>query len=241
MKERKTVWSESFEIDWEMVSMDHQIKLTDLIKLMLKTAVNHAEHLGFGFTNTSKEDLSWVLLRMNIQIERFPEWKEKMVVVTWPSKVKTLTAFREFEVNDQNNQLICRVTSEWSVINLKTRRPQPISSLKDLYTPSENRDSLTRTFHKPNPNQSFKALFTQPVRYTDMDMNGHVNAGKYFDWFSDALYEVIKTNNVHFISFHYQRECYIGETLTLERGIERPLEIRGLKPDGKPAFWASVE
>jgi acyl-ACP thioesterase len=237
----KAVWEETFEVDWEMVSLDNHMMLTDLIKAMLKSAVDHAEHLGFGFTNTSKEDLSWVLLRLNIQIERLPAWKEQIKVSTWPSRVKTLTAFREFEIKDAHDDVICRATSEWSVINLKTRRPQPISSLKDLYQPPEAREYLTRSFPKPDPKHTFEKLFQQKVRYTDMDMNGHVNAGKYFDWFSDALYEVSKTNNVGFISFHYQRECRLGETLTIEKGVENPLEFRGLKPDGKLAFWACAE
>lgn len=240
MKELKPVWEEIFEVDWETVSMDNHIKLTDLIKILLKMAVDHAEHLGFGFSNTSKDDLSWVLIRINVQIDRLPRWKEKIKIATWPSRVKTLTAFREFEVKDEQENVLCWATSEWSVINLKTRRPQPVSNLKNLYQPPE-RESLTRPFPKPDKKHDFETLFRQKVRYTDLDMNGHVNAGKYFDWFSDALYEVNGTNEVRFISFHYLRECRLGETLIIEKGIENPLEFRGLKPDGKLAFWACAE
>ncbi|MBN2638701.1 MAG: hypothetical protein JXR65_06395 [Bacteroidales bacterium] len=241
MEERKAVWEEIFEVDWETVSMDNHISLTDLIKMMLKVAVNHAEHLGFGYTDTSKEDLSWVLLRINVQMKRLPSWKEKIKVSTWPSRVKTLTAFREFEIKDEEENVICQATSEWSVINLKTRRPQPVSSLKELYQPPKTREFLTRPFPMPDNSHPFEELFSQKVRYTDMDMNGHVNAGKYFDWFSDALYEVSGTNKVGFISFHYIRECRLGEKITIEKGTDNPMEIRGVKPDGKLAFWACAE
>lgn len=241
MERKKAVWEEIFKVDWEMVSLDNHISLTDLIKMMLKSAVNHAEHLGFGFTDTSKDDLSWVLLRINVQINRLPSWKEKIKIATWPSLVKTLTAFREFELTDEQEKLICQATSEWSVINLKTRRPQPVSRLKDLYQPPKIREFIVRPFHRPDNRHRFEELFKQKVHYTDMDMNGHVNAGKYFDWFSNALYEVTQTNRVDFISFHYKHECLLGETISIEQGIENPMEFRGLKPDGKLAFWAYAE
>jgi acyl-ACP thioesterase len=241
-QEKKHFWKENNTVSWEDTTIDNHLSITALNRMMLQAAVNHAEHLGFGFTNTSKEDLSWVLLRINLKIDRLPAWKEKFEIVTWPSRVKAITAFREFEVKDGQGEMLCAATSEWSVINLKTRRPQRMSSLGNLANLFSGKVSIDVSFVKLDPKLEFEELFSVKVRYSDMDMNGHANAGKYFDWLSDAIYEVSGTNDIAFISFNYFHECLLGDTLTIEKSKGVPGFIRGFKTEeNKMAFWAQVE
>ena len=241
-KEIIKVWHESHEVSWEDTTVDNHLSITALDRDLLQAAVNHAEHLGFGFTNTSKEDLSWVLFRINIQISRLPSWKENYTVITWPSRVGALTAFREFEVVDKEGTPLAAATSEWSVINLKTRRPRRMSSLPHLFDHLTERIVLDRPFFKLDPKTEFEELFSVTVRYSDLDMNGHANAGKYFEWLSDAIYEMYGSNRVSFISFNYFQECLAGDVVSVQKSKNRPGFIRGFKTgSGKPAFWAKVE
>ncbi len=241
-QEKKHFLQENHTVSWEDTTIDNHLSITALNSMLLQAAVNHAEHLGFGFTNTSKEDLSWVLLRINLKINKLPSWKEKFTVVTWPSRVKAITAFREFEVKGEQGEIFCVATSEWSVINLKTRRPQRMSILGDLIDLFSEKAILDTPFEKLDPKLEFEELFSVKVRYSDMDMNGHANAGKYFDWLSDAIYEVSGTNDVAFVSFNYFHECLLGDTLIIEKSKNIPGFIRGFKTkENKMAFWAKVE
>jgi len=241
-KEIEKIWQENHEVSWEDTTVDNHLSITALDRDLLQAAVNHAEHLGFGFTNTSKEDLSWVLFRINIQINRLPSWKEKYTVVTWPSRVGALTAFREFEVADKEGTTLATATSEWSVINLKTRRPRRMSTLPYLFDHLTDRVVLDRPFFKPDPKIEFEELFSVTELYSDLDKNGHTNAGKYFDWLSDAIYENYGSNNVAFISFNYFQECMLGDTVSIQKSQDNSGFIRGFKTgSGKPAFWAKVE
>ncbi len=239
---KKQFWQENHLVSWEDTTLDNHLSITALNRFLLQAAINHAEHLGFGFTDTSKHDLSWVLLRINLQINRLPLWKEKFDVVTWPSRVKVITAFREFEVLGEKGEILCVATSEWSVINLKTRRPQRMNSLGDINSYFSDKDSIDSPFFKLDPKLEFEELFSVKVRYSDIDMNSHANAGKYFDWLSDAIYEISGTNDVAFISFNYFHECLLGDTLAVERSTDVPGFIRGFKTDeNKMAFWAKVQ
>ncbi len=242
MEEIKKIWREAHEVTWEDTTVDNHLSITALDRYLLQAAVNHAEHLGFGFTNTSKEDLSWVLFRINLQINRLPSWKEKYTVITWPSRVGALTAFREFEIVDNVGTRLAAATSEWSVINLKTRRPRRMSTLPHLFDHLTERIVLDRPFFKLDSGLEFEELFSVTVRYSDLDMNGHANAGKYFDWLSDAIYEQYGSNSVSFISFNYFQECLAGDVVSVQKSISEPGFIRGFKTgSGKPAFWARVE
>ena len=241
-QDKKKIWEEYHEVSWEDANIDNHLSLTALDRYLLQAAVNHAEHLGFGFSDTSKENLSWVLFRINMQINRFPAWKEKYSVLTWPSRVRALTAFREFEIRDEKYNLLGTATSEWSVINLKTRRPRRMSSLSHLYDYLTEKVSLEKPFFKLDPQLEFEELFSVTVRYSDMDMNGHANAGKYFDWLSDAIYEIYGNNAITFISFNYFQECLLGDTVSFQKSKGNTGYIRGVKDhENKTAFWAKVE
>ncbi len=241
-EENKMIWQEDFVVDWESVSMDNRMTLSALIRILLLGATNHAEAMGFGFTDTSKEDLSWVLLRINLKIERLPMWQEAISVLTWPSQVKALTAFREFEVVGKNKEVLCRATSEWSVINLKTRRPQRMEGLQFIEKHLVNEPNLVFPFPKINPKMDFEEIFSLQIHYSHMDMNGHANAVKYFDWLSDAVYEQFGTNDVSFVYFNYYHECMLGETISIQKSLEEPGVIRGFKTgEGKMAFLSKVE
>ncbi len=243
MKEEiRKIWEETHTVSWEDTALDNHLSITALDRDLLQAAVNHAEHLGFGFSDTSKEDLSWVLFRINLQINRLPEWKEPYRVSTWPSRVGALTAFREFEVRGREDELLASATSEWSVINLKTRRPRRMRSLPHLYDHITEKTALNRPFLKLDPEIPFEELFSVTVRYSDMDMNGHANAGKYFDWLSDAVYEMYGNNNVAFISFNYFQECLLGDRVSIQKSSNGSSFVRGVKTgDNKTAFWAKVE
>jgi acyl-ACP thioesterase len=238
----KEIWTEQHIVSWEETTVDNHLSITALDRVLLQAAVDHAEHLGFGFTNTSKEDLSWVLFRINLQINRLPAWKEKYKLFTWPSRVGALTAFREFEIRDEQNTLLAAATSEWSVINLKTRRPRRMSTLDHLYDHLTEKVTLNKPFFKLDPKIEFEELFSVKIRYSDLDMNGHANAGKYFDWLSDAVYEQYGHNRMAFISFNYFQECLLNDTVSIQKSRDGSGYIRGFKKEtGKTAFWAKVE
>jgi len=240
--EIKTIWQENHVVSWEDVTMDNQLSVTGLTRMLLQAAVSHSEHLGFGFSTTSKDLLSWVLFKFHLEIKRMPAWKEKIHLTTWPRKTKAITAIREFEVTDAQGNIICTASSEWSIIHLKTRRPQRLDSIKGLGEHVSGREAFTHPVERINPKVEFKDLFQLKVHYTDMDMNGHANAGKYFDWLSDAVYEIYQSNNIVFVQFSYHHECYLSDIICIQISDENQGLIRGFNlTQQHVSFLAKVE
>lgn len=229
-------------VSWEDVTLDNRLSITGLTRMMLQAAVSHSEHLGFGFSTTSKDQLSWVLFKFNLEINRMPAWKETIHLNTWPHKTKVITALRQFEVLDSRGAVLCTASSEWSIIHLVTRRPQRLDSIKGLSEHVSSRAVFTHPVERINPKVEFDELFQLKVHYTDMDMNGHANAGKYFDWLSDAVYEVYHSNDISFVQFSYHHECHLGDTISIQISEENPGLIRGFNlTQQQVSFLAKVE
>jgi acyl-CoA thioesterase FadM len=99
--------------NWDDTSPSGTLNLTGLNIMLQRAAVDHAEKLGFGYQVMSKLNLSWVLVRMNIEILRLPKWREKVILTTWPSNLTTISAFRDYTmINEKTGELLCNASSE---------------------------------------------------------------------------------------------------------------------------------
>ncbi len=241
METKQKVLIEEHTVAWDNISMNNTLYWADLNRILQQAAVNHAEHLGFGFTDISKENISWVLFRLHIEIIRLPRWKEKIKVLTWPSEVKTISAFREFEVRTLAGEPLCNASSEWLIIDMKTRKPRRIEEFHKFDNEMTPRKTLSTGIPKYGAKGEFTDMFTEKVRFSDMDMNGHMNAKHYFEWFADAFYEKFGQKDVSFLSMTYFNECLLGEEVIIQQSENDPAVFRGMKKEsGKVAFLAKA-
>ncbi len=229
-------------ISWDDVGMNKRLHWSALNKMLQKAAVNHAEQLGFGFTDISKNNVSWVLFRLHIQILRWPQWKEELEVTTWPSFVKSISAFREFEVKTAAGEPVCNASSEWLIIDLTTRKPRRVEEFHRFDNILTPKTTLTQPPPRYNAKGAFTDLFATEVRFSQMDMNNHMNALHYFNWFSDAFYMAHGDKTPNFLSMTYFNECMLGEKIIMQQSKSDPLVFRGYKPEkDKVAFLAAAK
>lgn len=237
----KRIWGKKLQVAWDETSPTGKLSLTGLSLILQRAAVEHAEQLGFGFTETSKDNISWVLFRLNLEIKRLPKWQENVVVQTWPRAIEKISAFREFVLLSESGEVLCNATSEWMIIDLTTRRPQLMNRFKSL----EHLNTPTKAFDIPlpklNSNCDFESIFSVTNRYSDLDMNGHTNARKYFDWLTDAIHELHSEKEISLLQMNYFSECNSGEEIDIQYCIEDKTTFRGLKQtNGKVAFIAQM-
>jgi acyl-CoA thioesterase FadM len=241
--ELQKLWSEHHLVSWDDTNLSGKLNLTGLNIMFQRAAVEHAEHLGFGYVEMSKENYSWVLIRINIQIHRLPVWREKVRLLTWPRSMQNLSAFREFELfSEQEDELLVTASSEWFLIDLDSRKPQRMEKMRRFEPFLTVRRAIDKTPARINRNQDFQDLFSITPRYSSMDMNGHTNARKYIDWLDDAIYKVYGERDISFLHMSYFHECRLDEELIIQSGEEGSGVIRGWKPEkDQVAFLAQVE
>jgi len=241
--DKKKTWIQYNQVSWDDTSPAGTLNLTGLNILLQRAAVEHAEHLGFGFQNTSKQNFTWVLIRLSIEINRLPKWHENIKLVTWPRSMEKLTATRDYTLFSENgNEILCNASSEWLLIDLITRRPQRMEIMSEFDKYLTHKNALKNPIPKLKKNQEFARLFSTTPGYSSLDMNGHTNARKYFDWLDDALFRVHGEQTYSLISMSYFHECKYGEKISIEAGTEDNKTIRGWKHElNELAFIAQVD
>ncbi len=237
----ETIWKQSLSIYWANTDISGKLSLPGLGQLLINTATQHAENLGFGYKELKNQNLNWILFRMNIKLNRRPEWNEPVTLTTWPSGIRGLAGLREFVMADEKGEKLCTATSEWLIIDLDSRRPKRLNQFEDILKFEEQEKAFTTTPPVANNKGDFSDLFSVTIRHSDMDLNGHVTARRYFDWMDDALYQIHKEKEIDLIQITFLNETYLDETIILQVD-ETNTTVRGIrKSDEKTAFMAAVQ
>ncbi len=168
-------------------------------------ADTNAEMLGAGRTFCMNNEIAWVVTHYLVDIIRLPKEAEELEFSTWPSGRGELKATRDFEIRDTSGNVIVRATSQWVMIDLKTRKPLRLSEVLPDWV-SEERRALDLPFEKfPDfsPTQTCKFF----IRYDDIDVNQHVNNAVYSSWATESVgFDFRDTHELRQLFINFKKE-----------------------------------
>lgn len=215
MSEDISRYRESFKIRASEVDEQGLSTLSAIAALFQEVAGNHALRLNFDITDLHKQNLTWVLHRMDIQMYRYPEWREHITIETWPAAGDRLRAYRDYRILDKDNTVIGVALSYWMMINLESRRPVRMPE-EVLELRLQNTDHVLEIKNdRIRPFDDGENSHSISVRRSDLDMNHHVNNTRYLEWMTDALPDS-RRQEVMNADIAFLQECTFGDELTSE-------------------------
>ncbi|AFG37541.1 acyl-[acyl-carrier-protein] thioesterase [Spirochaeta africana] len=205
------------------VDVEHLLRLSSLADMFQNSAWRSADVLGFGFHDLTSQGLAWVLSRMQITLDSYPDWGETVQLDTWPKRTDRLFALRDFELYSQSDKSepVVRASSAWLLIDLKTRRPRRLESLESAM-PSLDRDAIEATPVKLSCPDSMPLHNVVQVRRSNLDMNYHTNNAAYIAWIEDCIpMEMYQHRRIHELTVNFVGESFIGDQLTIEYQLDQ--------------------
>ena len=79
-------WTESFAVRSYEVTPQGHAALQTLCNYCQEAAGNHARALGLSRDAMLEHGMAWVLMRLRLQVQRYPDWEQAVHVETWPSE-----------------------------------------------------------------------------------------------------------------------------------------------------------
>ncbi|CAB1056445.1 hypothetical protein D1BOALGB6SA_1181 [Olavius sp. associated proteobacterium Delta 1] len=181
------VWREDYRIRSYEVDCRNRLSILSMFSFMQEAASKHAAALGVSIHQLLAENYTWLLSRLKIKIAGHPGWNDQIQVNTWPSGTQQLFALRDFKMYDADNQIIAAAISAWLVIDLQKRRPVRIAPFVARLKPIEGshilKDRLDKLPALSNP--VHEKCFA--VRFSDLDINQHVNNVKFVEWVVEGI------------------------------------------------------
>jgi len=242
--EREGIWTEEIRIHSYDVDPGRKISIESLLRYFQEAAWNHAEHLGLGYSQFRRRGHLWLLSRMMVVVDSYPGWGQSAVVRTWPCGSKSLLALRDFEVLDGQGRRQAAATSGWLIFDPQSRRPQrPEPILGSIRTFPDFR-AAGGDAPKLAALESGSAGAAAEVKYSDLDLNDHVNNAVYARWLLDS-YPVAfhRTHRVRSLAINFLAELDGNDSFeitTRAKGLRVCHAIRR-RIDGTEACRAEIE
>lgn len=175
------VWTESLRVRGHEVTPRGTVALPALCTYLPDVAGRHAEALGVSMRSLRAEHKAWILSHLHLTIDRLPRWEEEVAVETWPSGLDGLRATREFVLSVEDTE-VARATSAWLVFDTQRRRPaRPPQTVRTL-DPPDRPSVLPHKWEDVALPQRADYTQTFEARYSDLDLNRHVNSARLLEW-----------------------------------------------------------
>lgn len=244
MNEDNKIGTYSFVAEPFHVDFNGRLTMGVLGNHLLNCAGFHASDRGFGIASLNEDNYTWVLSRLAIELDEMPYQYEDFKIQTWVENVYRLFTDRNFAIIDKEGKKIGYARSVWAMISLNTRKPADLLALHggsivdyvcDEPCPIEKPSRIQVATQTPDT--------TLTAKYSDIDINGHVNSIRYIEHILDLFpIELYRTKHIRRFEMAYVAESYYGDELSFykEEAGENEYHVEVKKNGGEVVCRSKV-
>lgn len=241
------IWETTTKIRAFDVDASDRLKVNTILDYFQDAASNDAERLNFGYSNFVPRGLTWVLSWAKFEFIHYPKFIDEVKIQTWGKKQHKLYSIRDYLMFNSNEEITCRGTSAWLLIDSKSLRPKILPQLFPEIKMHGTKDALTDLPQKIVPTVKSNLIFTTQIRYSDIDLNQHANNASYIKFMLDCFEkEFHKEHSIKSLVVSFNAESKFGDEIHLYKGTEKDnplthyIEAKNLA-SSKMVFQALVE
>lgn len=208
----------NFKVRTSEIDAGKTLKISSLVQLMQECSMQNVLQLKLSVWDLEQQKLSWVLLKKDIQIIRFPIVGEMIRIKTYPAGFHRIFAFRDFKVYDSEDKLIATASSNWGLMHIEKRSLVKIPSYEfydHIPEGSLERPSFSLT-NKIEATHSTSSI----IRWRNLDWNGHVNNVVLIEEMLDSLpANFLYTHRLSRLQLQFKTESMLDDVLISDSTI----------------------
>ena len=232
----------TYDYTAEAYSLDFmgRLPLPTLGNYLLQAATQHAEERAAGYAEMERRGTAWVLSRLAIEVIDSDGLAAPIRVSTWAEAMERIFIKRCFEVTSAaTDKPLAYARSIWAAIDKNTRRPTSLAGawpdrmmVPGRHCPVEIAGRIAAAEAAPDD-----APDTRTVRYSDLDINGHLNSIKHMEAMLDGFdLETYRKASVQHFEISYHAEGRYGTQLARFRRTLSPGTFACALVDGDRAI-----
>ncbi len=213
------IFEHKTRVDIGKVNANSNVTNKGMLALLENVACMHSDQAGYGIREVPITHLSWVQLNWRVHILRRLKYDEKITIRTWAHTSTKVSTLRDFEVLDENNEVVCIATTRWTLTNIDTQSITKIpEDIMNKYSPDTQTVMPDFEFKKLKEPSSFTNEYVYTTQRRDIDINKHMHNLNYLDLAYEALpndvYNNAIFNNMDFnnIEIMYKSAIRLGDT-----------------------------
>lgn len=189
------------------------LKPSALLRYVEQISADHARTFGMTDQFFKNHGVAFLVGKQALKFDRVPQRAEKLTLLTRAEASRRGSVKRITTVTDAEGKQVAMVDCRWIVVSLAENRilREPGWTVEGFWNETVEGE-LPLQLHKCREGLASAGEWT--VRYSQCDLNGHLNNAFYLDLVCDALpLDVVRKGPVTFASINYHREVPMGETV----------------------------
>lgn len=215
-----------------------RMKASWLLACVQEVAGEHSELLGTSNGEYNGRQLFWAVTRHRVEIKRLPGAKEVITLKTWPCPTTRVAYPRATVAYDEEGNELFKCMSLWVLMDVSSRAmilPGKSGVTVDGITLDGELTAPGSLAPVAGENREMRQ-----VRFTDLDVNGHMNNTQYLTWVEDLLPgSHHKDHPAKAFTVCYLSEALEGQTLELHWSLGEDLQVDA-KSEDRRIFAAKV-
>ena len=211
-------YKEKYKVAFYESDVNKNMKLSDILALALQISGEQSFRL-----NRSDEwiwenyHVFWAVIEHDIDIVRFPKFSETITIETEATSYNKFFCYRDFWIKDAQGETLIEINSTWVIMDKDTRKVKRVNDkLVEPYE-AERISEIIRPHKFEVLDDSIHYNVKYPIRFSDLDINGHVNNAKYYDWAVDQLsFDFRMKHQAKKVYIRYNHEIRYGEQAYVE-------------------------
>ena len=228
------IYEKKMQIPNVAVDCFGRMKKSWLLACLQEVAGEHCTLLGANGGEYEGRNLFWAVSRYRVEIARLPGAKETITLKTWPCPTTRVAYPRATVAYDEGGRELFRAMSLWVLMDVQSRAmilPGKSGVVVDGITTGEE---IAAPISLP-PVAGGNSQMRQ-VRFTDLDVNGHMNNTQYLNWVDDLLSSDYHRNHTpKEMTVCYLNEALEGQNLELVWEQEEDLRLDAVCQDSADA------
>ena len=110
------------------VGVTKEVTNKAMMKYLENIACSHSDLVGYGKNTIEETGVVWILLDWKFEIIERPKYGQNIKVRTWSRKMEKCSAYRDFKVFDENENVLAIATTKWVLLDASTRKIQSYKS-----------------------------------------------------------------------------------------------------------------
>ena len=202
-----------------------RLKPSAICWFVQEMAGRHCVQLQLDWDTLASKGMFWAIIRHKARIQRLPQKGETIRIETWPMPTSRVAYPRNVVAFDQHGNELFRSTTVWVLMDMESRT---------MILPGKSGvtvDGILRGDELPVPGSLTPAALSQlqqrSVRFSDLDLNGHMNNCRYLDWAADLMPSAFHQENTpKEFTLCYLSEAREGDALCLGYDLDENGDLR---------------
>ncbi len=207
----------NFIVNSRDIDFSKRASLTTISDYVIQAAVQDSDSCNSGLIFLNSHNLTWVMIRMAIEMVRYPMHHEKFKIETWVESIDKLMVRRNMTIYGEDDDIVGHAITYWCIIDLDTRRTIPCNDGLFAHF-CDDIEPIAPVIKAPERVRAFSdgVEMLRTVRYSHIDFNEHTNTTKYIAWMLNGVdMGHFKKYDAYRLDINFSHESRYGDEVAI--------------------------